>query len=397
MTPLRRRKSAANTAAALFWVLRSYALRISLGRLLICLLLLLLALTPNRYHPPLTSSPSLPPEKLLSPHMIVGGGPPSPPLILVPQMDKSGSSTLRLVFAARNNYYGGKNTSDARVANELRRRGCPLGTKAFLDYEAFWKVMPQLNSECTRAVTWTARKLWDGHSQWPNNVDGGEFRPLPVMQMSSPCPAEMRENYEGGGGCKRLLQFREPLSWVRSHYDYFCVRCLDKNKFCGRLVDASCGPKHELTGDHETIQSWARKYGNIFTRMLHKDDQLRIGGTYVGGMHVKGWGYPLGNTTIVVEKTLEIVKREGHCAVALEDPDRMGKIAECLGDPPDLYARLGFDGDTASNRERSTREGLAKEVVKELEEILSPDIKLYEALFPHLQRKVEHIEKTKDV
>ena len=181
------------------------------------------------------------------------------------------------------------------------------------------------------------------------------------------------------------MQMRDPLTWIESSFEYFCKECKDGKKFCGRPVDAKCGPKHMATGDHETLQSWAQKFGNIFTRILSGQAELMKGGSYVGGMTPDGFTYPVpANYTTLIHQIVTSRNKEGHCYVALEDPHRMNKFEDCLGDPPGFFKNtLNITEHTQANK-RESKTQLDPDVVAELQEILAPDIALYKALFPFL-------------
>lgn len=198
---------------------------------------------------------------------------------------------------------------------------------------------------------------------------------------------------------------RDPMTWIESSFGYFCRDCRDSNKFCGKIVDAKCGRKHRKIGDHETIQSWARKFGNIFTRKFlyygngesNGDARLLAGGTFgvgTGPPVPDGWTHPdilQKEHPDHVNEILQTLTKDDddekgyHCIVALEDPHRMSKLESCLGDPPGFYRnKLNITEHTKMNAGKKKNNQLGPNVTAELREILEPDISLYNALFPFL-------------
>ena len=251
-------------------------------------------------------------------------------------------------------------------------------TNFWVEHEAYG-----MNRKCHEHVVYSAWKFWikamDSNGIVSDN-DGGF--PKPVIQSSNPCPAHMPE----GIMCRHLQQLRDPLTWIQSSFQYFCLDCKDRKKFCGRLVDAKCGRKHRNMGAHETIISWAKKRGNIFTRVLSGDKRLLEGGTWEGGMTADGFTYPIENHNEIIKKIVQTMKVERDCYVALEDPLRMSKLEDCLGDAPSFYKeKLNITVRSQINkRNESSTLQIDPQVLRELRLILAPDIALYNALFPFM-------------
>ena len=357
-------------------------------------------------------------------------------IYVVPQISKSGSSTLRDLFGTRNQYYGNPAIYDPRITTELERNGCnntsivetfkgwnrtsliytrPNGTKEmkpppphypliqnprkYTHDPSFWRLSGTSKNDidCVNAALKTAFKFWkptddETTSPIPTSIEQG---PKLIVQTSlSHClqttipttnsGANDDNNATGSLACRALVQIRHPISWMKSHYKYFCVDCRDNKKFCGALLDAKCGKKHKISGDHETIVSWAQKYGNVFTRLLHPDPKLLEGGTTSGTLKVEGWTYPL-EIPRHVNEALERVKGDQDCIVALEDPLRLEKIENCLGDRHGLFKTLGFSSEYTANQnsEKQKNGTIISDVDQQLEELLAADIALYQALFPN--------------
>mmetsp|Transcript_4784 Transcript_4784/g.10272 ORF Transcript_4784/g.10272 Transcript_4784/m.10272 type:complete len:458 (+) Transcript_4784:555-1928(+) len=333
----------------------------------------------------------------------------------VPQVGKSGSSTLRNMFNARGEAYGKPRMDDPEVFREIRRKcGGTEGDEGptydgnrtaapyypfvkqgvkFSQFPYYWilrggKLAWKNDTECLDHVIASAWKFWRGIVETRSSPveGGGHWHPKPAIQASVPCPPSSGSaTGTTAVECRRLVQMRHPLTWIESSFGYFCEGCKDAKKFCGKVVDARCGPRHREKGDHETIQSWARKFGNAFTRILHGDERLLAGGTWDGGMSPDGWTHRDAlELPRHVDETLRTLREGGHCVVALEDPRRLSRIEACLGDRPGFYAReLGYTEERANNaREERTR--LDPNVTAELREILAADISLYNGLFPFL-------------
>ena len=276
--------------------------------------------------------------------------------------------------------------TDERVSDELQRNGCKqkLSQKNY-EFPSFWKLAlsewkyNDSEDECFRAAIKTTIKLWPAA-----NNDGGKYshHSKPVIQAQIPCTSLHDSSTKFK--CRQLVQFREPISWMESHFNYFCYNCKDNNKYCGAYLDAKCGKKHRQIGDHETITSWARKYGNVFTRTLHPDSKLRKGGVFTGNLTLEGWTYPNLELPRHVDEVLERIKVQKDCVVAMEDPKRLKNIEDCLGDQRGLYSKLGFSANLTVNYHKAEKEELEVGVKAELREILAPDIALYKALFPFL-------------
>mmetsp|Transcript_6497 Transcript_6497/g.7936 ORF Transcript_6497/g.7936 Transcript_6497/m.7936 type:complete len:383 (-) Transcript_6497:154-1302(-) len=302
------------------------------------------------------------------------------------QIDKAGSSTLRNTFEARNKWYGNPDMGNPAVNRNLVGRcinpdsnfyprrgtnkettkvtkpGYPFIESKWEKFPHFWKIGNNVTSGCMDAITETAWKLW------PDKGSAVSYRPKPIMR-SDLCTPQSTVN------CRRLVQLREPVSHIESHFEYFCKECKDGGKFCGPKVDAKCGRKHRK--NHETIQSWARKFGNLFTRTL------LYRGTYQGPFKPNRLTRP--DTLKHADEVIRSLRDGGDCVVALEDPNRLSKIEACLGDQPGFYTKkLGLKGNTTTNKLKSTKKRLNLNVKDELREILAADIYLYESFFPFL-------------
>jgi len=301
------------------------------------------------------------------------------------QIDKAGSSTLRNTFEARNKWYGNPDMGNPAVNRNLVGRcinpdsnfyprrgtnkettkvtkpGYPFSESKWEKFPHFWKIGNNVTSGCMDAITETAWKLW------PDKGSAVSYRPKPIMR-SALCTPQSTVN------CRRLVQLREPVSHIESHFEYFCKECKDGGKFCGPKVDAKCGRKHRK--NHETIQSWARKFGNLFTRTL-------LAGGYHGPFSHNKWTRP--DALKHADEVIRSLRDGGDCVVALEDPNRLSKIEACLGDQPGFYTKkLGLKGNTTTNKLKSTKKRLNLNVKDELREILAADIYLYESFFPFL-------------
>jgi len=348
----------------------------------------------------------------------------------VPKVGKTGSSTLRQVFDDRGKFYGSSRMDDQAVASDIRRKCSGGGADAstthypFFSTEKipyFWALADTIDRECLVNVIDSAWKFrrgsGGGRSSSSSAAAGGRHdNPKPVVQTTVRKSKLCLKTADANGGvgsnknkkvkCRRLLQLRDPLAWVFSSFDFWCWHCQDNKRFCGNVVDAKCGPEHRQSGDHETLQSWARKFGNVFTRVLLFDEDDDDDGSRMlaGGFHGEhlspdGWMYPdilkedQQSRRRRVNEILRRVKEDGDCLVALEDPHRMSKIESCLGDPPGFYGEaLNVTAGTAVNKrpkekkDKMTKKLLDPNVTAELREILEPDILLYNALFPFLAK-----------
>eukprot|EP00592_Proboscia_alata_P008736 CAMPEP_0194363130 /NCGR_PEP_ID=MMETSP0174-20130528/11036_1 /TAXON_ID=216777 /ORGANISM="Proboscia alata, Strain PI-D3" /LENGTH=410 /DNA_ID=CAMNT_0039136471 /DNA_START=33 /DNA_END=1265 /DNA_ORIENTATION=+ len=315
------------------------------------------------------------------------------------QFGKAGSSTLRDMFEIRSEWYGNPDMghptvnrslvgrcinpdpkSNLRQDNDLTKKKFTKPGYPFVEFQwhmnpHFWRIEHNVNDKnCTDAIAETAWKLW------PNSESADRYRPKPILQSLTLCTPQSKVK------CRRLVQLREPVSHIQSSFEYFCKNCKDNRKYCGSLVDAKCGPKHRKIGDHETIQSWAEKFGNSFTRKLNGDEQLLAGGTIQGELSPDGWTHPDAlEFPIHVDEVLRSLRNAGDCVVALEDPNRLSKIEACMGDRPGFYTEeLALNGHNKTNKSNGAKKKLDPKVTDELRKILATDIYLYESLFPFL-------------
>ena len=85
--------------------------------------------------------------------------------------------------------------------------------------------------------------------------------------------------------CSYFTVLREPVERLISEYNYFCLRCSERRKFCGRLANTSC-PRMKFL-------DWAAAHANQYT--WHFSRQWSHGGFF--DAYITGFsGYITGNT-----------------------------------------------------------------------------------------------------
>lgn len=63
-------------------------------------------------------------------------------------------------------------------------------------------------------------------------------------------------------GHRMLTTLREPIERLVSEFGYFCLRCKDAEKYCGRIVGTDC-----VNGQHN-FSAWAARAPNPYTRQF---------------------------------------------------------------------------------------------------------------------------------
>lgn len=312
------------------------------------------------------------------------------------QYGKSGSSTLRTALNSRAAYHKFSFGANTRHTKRWYGHSSYFGNackdiKVGMRHQELphnWYIQTK-DTECARRALEQIRNQEKLHSQVlvkPPVVGLTPFQNLEALSTTDVPLLNM------------IMQVRHPLDQLVSHYNYFCMACKEKGKFCGTMVDVGCGPgtgkqnqtaliqgvKQNWAGENPRLPSivqWARLWGNYLTRQLSPQSiELLDGGWYPS---VRSSGYTHEVTVEVARGAWRTVSsaREFVCIMVLEDTWRYRKLAAWLGEQNPNFFRdaLGMRADFVVNRgtRSSVVEQFGTQQLDALHSILAPDLWLY--------------------
>mmetsp|Transcript_119624 Transcript_119624/g.333823 ORF Transcript_119624/g.333823 Transcript_119624/m.333823 type:complete len:315 (-) Transcript_119624:62-1006(-) len=261
------------------------------------------------------------------------------PLFAYVQIDKAGSSTMRVLITARAKYLNLTYFDTSEPCQTCQKR--------------------QRREVCLK------RRLCKEFCR----TGGPAAHSNPCKDQPSGAIVRSYYGYCGrlSRPCKYIVVLRDPLAQMQSSYSYFCLACSENKKFCGGIWDTGC-PKLSLF-------AYARKFGNLYTRMFSNNSHLLDGGWY-------GHGYSQNGFTREVQEhhlheALRTLKdQQAVITLALEDPKRLQRMARGLDDDPRWTNQFVTSDPHANKHEHESSEKL-----QELRHLLRFDIRLYNELF----------------